>query len=72
MVATPAQTVPFLAVVFALTCFVSLMALGLMFVVTILNDAGAIDWTLSYRQCQIISLICTVSRSIWAYVYDRK
>lgn len=72
MVNTPAKSVPFLAVLFTFMCFISAFALGMMFVVHVLHDANAIDWTLSFRQCQIITVICTVGRAIWNFVFERE
>jgi len=72
MTVSETRSVPFLAVVFALCCFVSALALGVMFFAHVLHDAGAIDWTLSYRQSQVIALIFTLSRSVWGYVYSDK
>jgi hypothetical protein len=72
MTVSESRSVPFLTVIFAFCFFVSAIALGVMFFAHVLHDAGAIDWTLSYRQSQVIALIFTLSRSVWGYVYSDK
>jgi hypothetical protein len=44
------------SIVAAVAIAVSFWGLMLMFAVNILNDAGAVDWSMSYRQAQLFSL----------------
>ena len=61
-----------IAVVFGIVAFVSVAGLLVMFVAHILHDAGAIGWSLSYRQAQLLTLCVYVLDSMFRFVHKRE
>lgn len=55
----------FIASIFLLVIVASCSAIAVMFGVQILNDAGAIGWTLSYRQSQWLTFLALILRSLF-------
>lgn len=59
-------------VLVALAIVMSVSGLLVMWGVSILHDAGAIDWSLSFRQAQLLSLCVFLIQAMWRYLFLRK
>ena len=54
----------FIAVMFAVVAVASVLAFGLMLIIQIFHDANAMDWSLSYRESQYITILALVMRGL--------
>ena len=61
---TQSASTRFIAVVFAVIVIASAIAFGLMLIIQIFHDANALDWSLSYREIQYVTLLALIMRGL--------
>lgn len=61
---TQSASTRFIAVVFAVIVIASAIAFGLMLIIQIFHDANALDWSLSYRESQYVTLLALIMRGL--------
>jgi hypothetical protein len=54
----------FIATVFAVVLVASVIAFGVMLIIQIFHEANALDWSLSYRDSQLVTVIALIIRGL--------
>lgn len=52
------------ATIFAIVLVASVIAFGVMLIIQIFHDANALDWSLSYRDSQLVTVIALIIRGL--------
>ncbi len=52
------------ATIFAIVLVASVIAFGVMLIIQILHEANALDWSLSYRDSQLVTVIALIIRGL--------
>lgn len=53
-----------IATIFAIVLVASVIAFGVMLIIQIFHDANALDWSLSYRDSQLVTVIALIIRGL--------
>ena len=61
---TQSASTRFISVFFAVVVIASAIAFGLMLIIQIFHDANALDWSLSYRESQYVTLLALIMRGL--------
>lgn len=61
---TQSASTRFIATIFAVVLIASGIAFGVMIIIQTLHEANALDWSLSYRDSQLVTVIALLIRGL--------
>jgi hypothetical protein len=61
---TQSVSTRFVATIFAIVLMASIIAFGVMIIIQIFHEANALDWSLSYRDSQLVTVIALIIRGL--------
>lgn len=61
---TQSVSTRFIATIFAVVVIASAIAFGVMIIIQIFHEANALDWSLSYRDSQLVTVIALLIRGL--------